>query len=215
MAFKTPSKTSEYLREVVKLPTDNILADILAHADSVMIPSLLPETAMFLYQMVAMQKPKNILEIGTGAGYSLHTMLYANLDAKVTTIDKNENNLAVAKMFLEKSGFANRVKVCLGDAKEELDKIDDKFDFVFLDGPKARYHEYLPYIKNMLTSKGILICDNMLFNGMVSGEVEVPPKKASLVRKIDSFLRQLCADPCFNTSILPVGDGVSLSIKND
>lgn len=214
MAFKTPNVTSEYIRELLVTPKNTILEEILAYADERMIPALLPETAAFLRQMVMLSRPKKVLEIGTGAGYSLHTILYAHSEATVHSVDISEENVDIAKMFLHKSNFSDRVRFFIGDASEIVPMIEAKYDLIFLDGPKARYYDYLPFLKRCLVRGGLLICDNVLYDGMVSGEHTVSQKKVGLVKRIDLFLRTLCNDDDFDTSILPIGDGISLSIKN-
>ena len=87
-----------------------------------------------------------------------------------------------------------------------------EFDFIFMDGPKTRYIEYLPYLRKLMAERSAILCDNVLFNGMVSGESDTPKKKATIVVALDKFLRTLMADESLITSVLPVGDGVSFSI---
>ena len=136
------------------------------------------------------------------------------------TLEKNVGQLCAfleglkkAKGEFEKWGYSNRAKIFVGDACEIIPLMQGEYDFIFVDGPKTRYIEFLPYLKKMLVNGGILFCDNVLFNGMVAGEQEVGKKKNSIVEKLDLFLKTLFADGDFSSSILPVGDGVSLSIK--
>lgn len=82
-----------------------------------------------------------------------------------------------------------------------------------MDGPKTRYIEFLPHIMRMLKPGGVLLCDNVLWNGMVTGERETQKSKSTIVHGLDVFLTAICSDPELTTSILPVGDGMSFSIR--
>ena len=205
MPFKTPGKTSEYIRELLKL--SGVLPwekRILEYADKNIIAVLLPETAAFLRQAVMLSKPARILEIGTAIGYSGILMLKAApSNAKLYTIEYDERRIETAKSFFRDEGLLDRV----------VFYISGEFDFIFLDGPKAQYFEYLPFLSRALALGGVMLCDNVLYEGMVSGEKEIKNHKGGLVKKLDLFLHKLMADKSLVTSVLPVGDGVSLSIK--
>lgn len=213
MAFKLPNKTCEYIRSILPLERDNALKAITDYADANMIPVLLPETAAFLKQTVMLVKPKRILEVGMAIGYSGHIMLKAAPCAHLYTIEIQESSIIKAKEFFTESGLMDRVTIYEGDSSEIVPMISGKYDFIFLDGPKAQYIEYLPFLSRALLCGGALLCDNVLYNGMVAGEREIQNKKGGLVKKLDVFLRALMNDDSLVSSVLPVGDGVSLSIK--
>jgi len=198
----------------MKEETDPIYLEINKYADENFIPVLLPETASFLAQIIRLAKPKKILEIGTAIGYSAQIML-RNSDAQLYTVEVEEKRIDVAKKFFEKAGVSDRVTVFLGDAGEIVPMLTGEYDFIFMDGPKTRYIEYLPYLDKLLKKDGILLCDNVLFNGMLSGDTEVIHKKSSIVVKIEEFLQALYHNDNYVTSVLPVGDGLSLSIKTE
>ena len=109
-------------------------------------------------------------------------------------------------------GVADRATRLLGDSLEVLKNINEKYDFVFLDGPKAQYEKYLFDIKRLLRRGGTLFSDDVLLYGWVSGEEETPQKRRSIVEKIRSYLQVITADKDFHTSVLNVGDGVALSV---
>lgn len=177
------------------------------------IPILLPETAVFLKQLIMLAKPRKILEIGTAIGYSGQIMLSVIDESELYTVEIEEGRAAVAKEFFSKAGYGARANIFVGDAGEIVPYLDGEFDFIFVDGPKTKYIEYFPHLKKRLKKGGILLCDNILFNGMVT-EFSTAGKKLSIAKKLDQFLHTLMNDPDFITSILPVGDGLSLSIKN-
>lgn len=211
MPFKTPGANSIYIRSILPPEKDDNICRILEYADANIIPVLLPETAAFLRQMVYIKQPKKILEIGTAIGYSSHIILGA-CSGHLYTIEADEKLHDKANEFFELSGLKERVTAYLGDSNEIIPLFSGEFDFIFMDGPKTRYIQYLPYLKRMLYKGGVLLCDNVLFNGMVSGEYETVKKKATIVNALDLFLRTVANDDDFITSVLPVGDGVSLSI---
>ena len=124
-----------------------------------------------------------------------------------------KERVEIAKEFFSRAQVLDRATFFVGDAGEIVPQLTGEYDFIFMDGPKTRYIEYLPYLKKLLKSGGILLCDNVLFNGMVSGEEEVVAKKNSIVVRIEEFLDDLYSDEGYITSIIPIGDGLSLSIK--
>jgi len=215
MPFKTPGKTSTYIRQLLALSKDKEqFSDLLDFADKNFVPVLLPESTAFLRQIIELYGPKKILEIGTAIGYSGLIML-SNSSANLYTIEIDEQLATKAKEEFSKHGFADRVKLFWGDACEIIPVMQGEFDFIFVDGPKSRYIEFYPYLKKMLKKGGILFCDNVLFNGMVSGEEEIAQKNNSIVQKLDLFLKTLFGDEDFSSSVLPVGDGISFSIKKN
>lgn len=212
MAFKTPSHTSEYIREHLRPESDELLCEMMEYADKNFIPVLLPESAVFLKQIVSIIRPQKTLEIGTAIGYSSQIIL-RNGGQKLYTVEIKEEMLEKAKEYFTRASLMDRVTCFLGDASEIIPLMQGEFDFIFMDGPKTRYVDYLPHLKKMLKPGGILLCDNVLFNGMVAGDSEFQRKKATIINGLDKFLCTLRDDKELTTSILPVGDGMSLSIR--
>ena len=211
MPFKSTGKTNDYIRMLVSDEDDALLNEMQQYADEHFIPILLPESCAFLKQIVMLLRPKKCLEIGTAIGYSAQLIL-RNGGEKLYTIEKNEDVLSKAKEYFARAGLTERVVFYLGDAGEILPMIDGEYDFIFMDGPKTKYIEYFPHLKRLLKQGGVMLCDNVLYNGMVAGEAEYKRKKATIVNGLDKFLGALTSDKGLVTSILPVGDGMSLSI---
>ena len=176
------------------------------------VPVADDETLQFLLLTLQMTKPTRILEIGTAVGLSGVAMLQACPNARLTTIELEEERYVEAKKNFADFGVAERVTAHLGDAGEILAMMDGQFDFVFLDGPKAQYEKYLFDLKRLMRKGAILFADDVLLFGWVSGEEETPQKRRSIVEKIRSYLNVLTADEDFITSVLNVGDGVALSV---
>ena len=176
------------------------------------VPVADDETLQFLLLTLQMTKPTRILEIGTAVGLSGVAMLKACPNAKLTTIELEEERYIEAKQNFADFGVSSRVNAYLGDAGEILSMMDGQFDFVFLDGPKAQYEKYLFDIKRLLRRGGTLFSDDVLLYGWVSGEEPTPQKRHSIVDKIRAYLTTLTNDQDFITSVLNVGDGVALSV---
>ena len=176
------------------------------------VPVADDETLQYLLVTLAMAKPKRILEIGTAVGLSSVAMLLACPEAKLTTMELEEERYVEAKENFAHFGVTDRVTAHLGDAGEILAMMDGEFDFVFLDGPKAQYEKYLFDLKRLMKTGAVLFADDVLLYGWVSGEEPTPQKRHSIVDKIRSYLQTITSDKDFITSVLNVGDGVALSV---
>lgn len=176
------------------------------------IPILRPQTALLLAQKVKEAKPNKILEIGTAVGYSGIIML-TECDAKLVTIEKDDNSAKIARDNFDYVGYGDRVNILCGDAINFLPDIKEKFDFIFLDGPKGQYVKYLPYLASMLNVDGTLFSDNVLYRGMVNGKIPVDKKKKTLVKNLRLFLEELSLNDGFESQTLDIEDGVSIAKK--
>lgn len=202
----------KYTASLVKLNIDKELDLRRKNALAQGIPVADDETLQFLLLTLTAVQPKRILEIGTAVGLSGVAMLQACPNARLTTMELEEDRYLQAKKNFADFHLTDRVNAYLGDAGEILAMMDGEFDFVFLDGPKAQYEKYLFDLKRLMKKGAILFSDDVLLFGWVSGEEETPQKRRSIVEKIKSYLEVLTADKDFITSVLNVGDGVALSV---
>lgn len=202
----------KYTASLVKANIEKRLAARRAEALARGIPVADEETLNFLLLTLEMYKPERILEIGTAVGLSGIAMLQTLPNAKLTTIELEEERYEEAKRNFTEFGVETRVNAYLGDAGEILAMMDGQFDFVFLDGPKAQYEKYLFDLKRLMKKGAVLFSDDVLLYGWVSGAEPTPQKRHSIVEKIRSYLQTLTADQDFRTSVLDVGDGVALSV---
>lgn len=202
----------KYTADLVQLNVDERLSEKRKQALADGIPVADDETLQFLLLTLQMNRPKKILEIGSAIGLSGVAMLQELPNAKLTTIELEEDRYMQAKANFQAFGVADRVTAHLGDAGEILAMMDGEFDFVFLDGPKAQYEKYLFDIKRLLKTGGVLFADDVLLFGWVSGEEETPQKRRSIVEKIRSYLQVITNDKDFHTSVINIGDGVALSV---
>ena len=202
----------EYTASLVQLHIAEALQNKRKQALEREIPVADDETLQFLLLTLAATKPTRILEIGTAVGLSTVAMLYECENARITTMELEEERYLEAKQNFADFGVLDRVTAHLGDAGEILAMMDGEFDFVFLDGPKAQYEKYLFDLKRLMKKGAILFADDVLLYGWVSGEEPTPQKRHSIVDKIRSYLETVTQDGDFITSVLNVGDGVALSV---
>ena len=178
------------------------------------VPILRDESISFLYEIIKKNQPKKGLEIGTYIGYSASIFLSTSQNASLETVEINEENAKLARENLKE--FGDRVTVFCKDAKgfiEEKLEEKEKYDFIFLDGPKGQYIRYLPILKQLLSVEGILVADNVYFHGMVKMEGKIPHKHRSIVNNLRKFISEIQSDPDFETQIYDIGDGISVSKK--
>ncbi len=187
------------------------LKQIVEDARQEHIPLLLDETAEFLLNFLKDKNFKNILEIGTAVGYSGILFLQNQPRAFLTTIDINEKMQNIAKQNFKKFNVEKRVKLIKGDAKDVLSSFNQKFDLIFLDGPKGQYIKYLPQLKLLLDKNGFLIADNIFFHGKVRAEGFVPHKHRTIVVNLRKFIDAIENDEMLMTQIYDIGDGISIS----
>ena len=202
----------KYAASLVKLHIDERLKALRTDALARGIPVTDEETLNYLLLMLSASRPRRILEIGTAVGLSAAAMLLRCPAAHVTTIELEEERYLEAKQNFERFGISSRVTCYLGDAGEILSMMDGRFDFVFLDGPKAQYEKYLFDLKRLIPTGGVLFADDVLLYGWVSGEQPAPQKRHSIVDKLRGYLANISADEDFITSVLDVGDGVAVSV---
>ena len=171
------------------------------------------EVLQYLLLTVREVVPSQILEIGTAEGLSGAAMLFEAPNARLTTVEIDEDRHKKAKKNFQEFGLSGRARCVLGDAADVLSALEGPFDLIFLDGPKAQYVHYLPDLKRLLRGGGVLIADDVLLYGWVDGRSPVPPKRHSLIDRIRDYLKAVSADEDFITSVLALGEGVAVSVK--
>lgn len=174
------------------------------------IPVVRKQTSKLLIEKIKEINPKSILEIGTAIGFSGIIML-ENSDAVLTTLEKDPLMAKLAKQNFADEKLETRVNLVLGDAIDFLKTAKDKFDFVFLDGPKGQYVKYLPYLLKVLNKNGLLFCDNVLFGGLVEDYSQIPQKKhRTIVNNLRLFLKTVENNKNIESELLHIEDGVCL-----
>lgn len=189
------------------------LSDIERFARERYIPVMLDDTRKLLYDTVARCQPKRILEIGTAIGYSGIVMLSA-CNATLNTVELDEQTAAIAKANFTEFGVADRVNLFVGDARQIVGYLTGEYDFIFLDGPKGQYITFLPYLTDLLATGGTLVCDNVLYKGLVEHVPDNPRHKhITVARNMRAFLDAITTSPRYKTVLHRIGDGVTVSVK--
>ncbi len=199
--------------EKIQPNVDNRILELSKRYRELGIPTALYETLNELVLTVSIHKPKQVLEIGTAVGISGSAMLSSFDDLKLTTIEKDEESFETAKKTFDSFGFSSRVKQYLGDAGDIIRFLEGPFDFIFLDGAKARYFDYLPDLNRILAKGGVLFADNVLFRGYIDGEVKFAHRDNTIVRNMRAFLNTLIEDKNYICSIYEKGDGILVAYK--
>ncbi len=184
-----------------------------ARADK--IPVIRRETQSFLRTLVRLLKPQHILEIGSGIGFSAILMAhYAPNGCAVTTVEIDEKRAAVARENIEALGFAGRINLIEEDAANALPKLNGAYDLIFMDAAKGQYLGFLPEVKRLLKSGGALVSDNIFQNGdILESRFMVERRDRTIHKRMREYIYALKHDEALYTSLLPLGDGVALSVK--
>ncbi|MCX7843531.1 MAG: O-methyltransferase [Clostridia bacterium] len=204
---------NEYIRNTIK-PSTGILAELEEFAEKNHVPIIQPEVARLLFVLGTIHKPKRILEVGTAIGYSAILMSgFLDGAGKIDTIERYELMVERAKENIRRAGLTDTISIITGDALEVLRCLDKKYDMIFLDGAKGQYGEFLAECERMLEAGGLLVSDNVLYKGMVAANELVVRRKKTIVKRMRDYLDMLCKSDKFETSIIPIGDGVAVSYK--
>ena len=169
-----------------------------------------------LLQFLRMQQPKSILEVGSAIGYSAIRMAYTLPEAVITTIEKDESRFQLASDYLEQAELTSRIQLLHGDALEiDVDSFSKtNYDALFIDAAKGQYQRFFEKYSPLVPSGGVIYCDNMLMHGFTEIDIqEVPRRKRTMVRNLQHFTKWLMNHEEYETTFLPIGDGITISIK--
>lgn len=203
----------EYIRSNIA-PSEGIFKSMERYAKENRIPIIQPEVARFLEVLIKGLRSHRILEVGTAIGYSAIVMARAaGKGCRVVTIEKDADMVERARDNIYKSDFSSNIEVVRGDALMVINDLSEGFDLVFVDGAKGHYGEMLDSILKLLVPGGTLVCDNVLFRGMVASDSLVKRRKITIVKRMRRFLISITQHPLLETAIVPIGDGVSVSVK--
>lgn len=184
-----------------------------ARADAV--PIIRTETQTLLRFLMAAHRPMEILEVGTAVGFSALLMQeYAPAGAHVTTIEKYEKRIPIARENFKRAGKEDAITFLYGDATEILKELQGEYDFIFMDAAKAQYIHFLPEVTRLLKKGGLLVSDNVLQDGdVLESRFAVTRRNRTIHARMREYLYALTHHEQLETVILPVGDGVSISTK--
>ncbi len=184
------------------------------YAEEYNIPIMQKSGINFLTKYISENNIKNILEIGSAIGYSAIKMALVNDKVKVTTIERDDERYLMALKNIKEFGLEKRITLILGDALDI--ELDEKFDLIFIDASKGQYIKFFEKYSKNLRKNGVIISDNLDFHGFVEQEERIESKNLrQLVNKIRNYIDFLKNNVEFTTKFYKIGDGISVSTKNE
>lgn len=201
--------TSLFIEDLLN---DTDFVDLRKYAIENDVPIMNSQTKELIISILEIAKPKKILEIGTAIGYSsLCFKKYTGAD--ITTIELDKETADVARENFKK--YNVDINLINDDAMKALRDINQGFDFIFIDANKSRYLDYFKITSKLLNKGGIIIADNVLFRGEVCNDDIMEKRKNTLVKRLRNFLAYITDLEDFTTSVVPIGDGLTLSVRRD
>ena len=176
-------------------------------------PILRERSYQILLEKVREKRPERILEIGVNLGLSGISMLLESPNSHLTGIEIDEEKIKLATNNYKYFGVDDRAKIFQGDASDIIPNLTGEYDFIFLDGPKGHYYEYLPNLLSVLKTGGILFADNVLFRGYVNGKVKTPHRYNTTKNSMERFLKGITENQNLKSEIIDIEDGISITEK--
>lgn len=200
-----------YIRDTLP-QSEGLLLEMEEYAKEHGVPISQPESIRFLEIIIKIANAKRILEVGSAIGYSAIRMSRA-AEGEVTTIELSDEMADIAEENIKKAGLSDKITLIRGDGREVIPTIEGEFDLIFIDAAKGQYQEFFNEAKRLLRVGGILVSDNVLFKGMTATDELVIRRKITIVKRLREYLTMLKENKDFATALLPIGDGVAISIK--
>ncbi len=190
---------------------DNIEQEA-ARAD---VPVIRKETQNCMKMLLALKKPVRILEVGTAVGFSaIFFKTYNPADCMITTIENYEKRIPAARANFKRAGMDRDITLIQGDAADVLKELGGTYDFIFMDAAKAQYIHFLPEVLRLLEENGMLVSDNILQDGdIIESRYAVIRRNRTIHTRMRSYLYELTHHKQLVTAVLPVGDGIAVSVK--
>ena len=136
-------------------------------------------------------------------------------NVRITTIEKRKDMYKIAKENINQSKYKDKVKIIEGDARDVIPELEEKYDFIFLDAAKGHYLEFFNDCTKKLNDEGIIVSDNVLYKGMIASDELVIRRKKTIVKRMRNYLEYISDLDGYITSVLPLGDGVSITYKEE
>lgn len=181
------------------------------------VPIIRREMQSFIKMFLALNQPKRILEVGTAIGFSTLLMCeYGPKDLEIVTIENYEKRIPIAKENFRKAQREKQITLLEGDAGKILKELDGSFDMIFMDAAKGQYINWLPDVMRLMKKGGVLISDNVLQEGdIIESHYLVERRNRTIYKRMREYLYELKHNPALVTSVLPLGDGVTVSVKQE
>ena len=179
------------------------------------VPIIRIEMGNLLKVLLLLKQPQKILEVGTAVGYS-SILMSENMpeNCRITTIENYEKRIPVAKNNFKRAGKEEVITLLEGDAMDILKELDGTYDFIFMDAAKGQYINFLPELLRLMPAGGLLISDNVLQEGdIVESRYGVTRRNRTIHTRMREYIYTLTHAEQLETSIVPIGDGITLSVK--
>lgn len=214
--MENSERMSVYIQSLEQ-PESPVIEEIEKEALEAGVPIIRKETQSFLKTFLLMRKPGRILEVGTAVGFSAILMSrYMPRDGHITTIENYEKRIPVAWENFKRAGQEERICLLEGDALEVMRTLEGPYDFIFMDAAKGQYIHYLPEVMRLLAPDGVLISDNVLQEGdLLESRFAVERRNRTIHSRMREYLYELKHREDLQTSILPLGDGLALSVRKE
>ena len=192
-----------------------VLDEIEREALDSYVPIIRKEMQSFLKFLLAMKKPARILEVGTAVGFSAILMAeYDPVPCQIITIENYEKRIPIARENFKRAGKEAQITLLEGDAAEVLKTLEGPYDFIFMDAAKGQYIHFFDDVLRLLAEGGILVSDNVLQDGdIIESHYAVTRRNRTIHKRMREYLYELTHNDSLTTSVLPIGDGVTISIK--
>lgn len=179
------------------------------------IPIIMDDTLEVIDKILKEKKPTKILEIGTAVGYSAMCFSeYLEDGGRIDTIERDEERIKQAKENIKKVRVEDKINIIEGDAVDILPTLNDKYDMIFIDAAKGKYPFFLKESLRMLSDKGIIFADNILYKGYVMSDYN-KHKQRTAVRNLREYIAEVTNNPELETEILEVGDGLAITKRKN
>lgn len=191
------------------------LIEMEKYAKEYNVPIIEKDAIKFIMKYIKLNDVKTVLEIGTAIGYSGILMTSAAPDVKLTTIERDEKRYMEAVKNVKKCGLEKQIEVVFQDALE-VNLVGRTYDMIFIDAAKGQYTKFFEKFSHYLNPNGVIITDNINFHGLVGNRTKDMSKNLnSLVSKIEDYIEYLKNNKEFTTKFYDIGDGLSVSYRND
>lgn len=179
------------------------------------VPIIRKETQSLLRILLQIKQPKQILEVGTAIGFSALFMEEVNpTESDITTIENDKNRIAIAHQNFINAGKDDLIHLVEGDAQDILLKLNEKYDFIFMDAAKGQYLHFLPLVLQLLKPGAIIVSDNVLQDGdIIQSRFAVTRRNRTIHKRMREYLYSITHNEELATTILTVGDGIAISVK--
>jgi len=184
-------------------------SDLEAYAKEHRVPILHPDSVKALQELIKQHQPKTILEVGTAIGYSAMQMASVSPTIDIITLERDPEMVQLARQNIEANGFQQQITVVETEASEF--NLDQPIDLLFIDAGKAQYKVMFERFSPFITAKGLVVCDNYFMHGLTVDNA--PKHQRTIAKRLAEFKEFLAHHDEFDTSVIHVGDGLSVSIK--